>query len=133
MSCCIHAKWIDLTKKKMMMKRQWERTAEAHAGAVEVAEVDAEEVGLVRPAPAAQEIHHVDHPPRLAAALVRVHAASVSVPVDDDNGKVTRSAIPPRPASLSSISSRNQELAWLETVSVALDAGLTNGAAGRQA
>jgi hypothetical protein len=107
MSCCIHAKWIDLTKKKMMMKRQWERTAEAHAGAVEVAEVDAEEVRLVRPAAAAQEVHDVDHPPRLAAALVRVHAA---VPVDDDNTrKATRSAIPPRPARLSSISSRNRE------------------------
>ena len=80
---------------------------------MEVAEVDAEEVGLVRPTPAAQEIHHVD-PPSLAAALARVHHA-VSVPVDDDNAE------------------RNKDLryhqrswiAWLETASVALDAELT--------
>jgi hypothetical protein len=51
------------------------RTAEADAGAAEV--VDAEEVRVVGPAAAAQEVDHVD-PPHLAPApnycpLVRVH------------------------------------------------------------
>lgn len=65
-----------------------ELTAEAHAGAVVV---DAEEVRVVRPAAAAQEIHHVD-PPRLAAAaattLLRspafLHGESMHVLVDGD-------------------------------------------------
>ena len=56
------------------------RTAEADAGAAAV--VDAEEVRVVRPAAAAQEIHHVD-PPHLAGGslifsrLVRVHDAAL--------------------------------------------------------
>jgi hypothetical protein len=68
--------------------RRAARTAEADAGAVAV--VDAEEVRVVRPAAAAQEIHHVD-PPHLAGGSlfsrpVRVHDAAlllVGIAVDD--------------------------------------------------
>lgn len=90
----LDAKWI--CKWREQERPTNVRTAEVDAaGAVEV--VDAEEVRVVRPASAAQEVDHVD-PPHLAPAsssccpLVRVHDApllnlSVSPAGGGDNEK----------------------------------------------